>query len=168
MYNSRVLRRLGAAAFTSRERDMKTGHKFFLGSVVIGVGLTFLLVTGVEQSSARHLTLDLLLAPGAAGKAGGERIQLGGCTVVAGSIQWDEFRHRPTFTVTDGDRVLLVRYTGNAVLPDTFKDRAQVVLEGRYHPVGQRFEADVVFAKCPSKYEGQSYDGHVDALAADG
>ena len=144
---------------------MKTGHKFVLGSIVIGVGLIFLLITGVEQSSARHVTLDLLLAPEATGEVGGGRIQLGGCTVVEGSIQWDEYRHRPVFTVTDGDRTLQVRYTGNAVLPDTFKDRALVVLEGRYNMAGRQFEAEVVFAKCPSKYEGESYDNHVDALA---
>ena len=26
------------------------------------------------------------------------------------------------------------------------------------------FDAEVVFAKCPSKYEGQDYDGHVQAM----
>jgi cytochrome c-type biogenesis protein CcmE len=93
-----------------------------------------------------------------------ERVQLGGCTVVEGSIHWDEYRHRPDFTVTDGERVLRVRYTGSAVLPDTFKDRAQVVLEGRYLAAQDLFDAKVVFAKCPSKYEGQDYQGHVQAL----
>ncbi|MFH1572321.1 MAG: cytochrome c maturation protein CcmE [Gemmatimonadota bacterium] len=146
---------------------MKTGHKFVIGSVVIGGGLVFLLFSGVKQSAARHMTLDMLLQP-AATQVGGGRIQLGGCQVVAGSIQWDEYRHRPQFAVTDGQRVLPVRYTGNAVLPDTFKDQAQVVLEGRYDTGRGRFEADVVFAKCPSKYEGKSYDEHVEALAAPG
>ena len=145
---------------------MKTGHKFALGSVLIGAGLIFLLVTGVEQSAARHVTLDMLLAPRPPGEVAAGRLQLGGCTVVAGSIQWDEFRHRPAFVITDGQRRLQVRYTGNAVLPDTFKDRAQVVLEGRYDAGARRFEADVVFAKCPSKYEGETYDGHVEAVGA--
>ena len=26
------------------------------------------------------------------------------------------------------------------------------------------FAAEIVFAKCPSKYEGQSYEGHVQAM----
>lgn len=168
MYHFQGLCRSIAAPKIDREKCMKTGHKFVLGSVVIGVGLTFLLVTGVKQSSARHVTLDILLAPQTASEVGGGRIQLGGCTVVEGSIQWDEFRHRPTFTVTDGSRNLQVRYVGNAVLPDTFKDRAQVVVEGSYKGAAGSFEADVVFAKCPSKYEGESYDDHVDAYAEDG
>ena len=140
---------------------MKTGHKFVLGSVVVAAGFVFLLLTGVRQSSARHMTLDGLLSQAA--QAG--RIQLGGCTVVPGSIQWDEYHHRARFTVTDGARVLQVRYTGNAVLPDTFKDEAQVVLEGHYAADVGHFDADIVFAKCPSKYEGKSYDEHVDAFA---
>ena len=78
-----------------------------------------------------------------------------------------EYRHRPAFTVTDGERALQVRYTGNAVLPDTFRDKALVVLEGRLTQANQ-FEADLVFAKCPSKYEGESYDDHVEALKKEG
>ena len=93
-----------------------------------------------------------------------QRILLGGGTVVAGSIEWDAYRSRPEFTITDGERTLKVRYVGHAVLPDTFKDEALVVLEGQYRPSDQVFAADVVFAKCPSKYEGQSYEGHIDAM----
>lgn len=142
-------------------------YKFIVGTVVVTAGLVFLLISGVRQSSARHLTLDMLLAKAATSELKDQRIQLGGCTVVDGSIQWDEYRHRPEFTVTDGERDLQVRYTGNAILPDTFKDKALVVLEGRFTQSNQ-FEADVVFAKCPSKYEGESYDDHVEALKDEG
>ena len=142
-------------------------YKFVVGSVVVSAGLVFLLISGVRQSSARHLTLDMLLTQAANSELRDRRIQLGGCTVVDGSIRWDEYRHRPAFTVTDGERALQVRYTGNAVLPDTFRDRALVVLEGRLTQAKQ-FEADVVFAKCPSKYEGESYDDHVEALKKEG
>ncbi len=142
-------------------------YKFVVGSVVVSAGLVFLLISGVRQSSARHLTLDMLLTQAANSELRDRRIQLGGCTVVDGSIRWDEYRHRPAFTVTDGERALQVRYTGNAVLPDTFRDRALVVLEGRLTQANQ-FEADVVFAKCPSKYEGESYDDHVEALKKEG
>mgnify|MGYP001266697822 CR=1 FL=1 len=142
-------------------------YKFVVGSVVVTAGLVFLLISGVRQSSARHLTLDMLLTQAANSELRDRRIQLGGCTVVDGSIQWDEYRHRPAFTVTDGERALQVRYTGNAVLPDTFRDRALVVLEGRLTQANQ-FEADLVFAKCPSKYEGESYDDHVEALKKEG
>ena len=135
-------------------------YKFIVGSIVVTVGLAYLLITGVRQSAARHITLDML-DPTAQITA--QRVQLGGCTVVEGSIAWDEYRHRPDFTITDGERTLQVSYTGNAMLPDTFRDKAQVGLEGRF-TAADRFEADTVFAKCPSKYEGKSYDDHVKAL----
>ena len=42
--------------------------------------------------------------------------------------------------------------------PDLFKDGAEVVLEGRLAQdgPGARFHADKLFAKCPSKFEGQA------------
>lgn len=137
-------------------------QKLVLGSLVVALGVIALVVLGVRQSSARHMTLDQLITVPLESATG--RIQLAGCTVVPGSIQWDEYRHRPAFTITDGERQIEVRYTGNAVLPDTFQDRAQVVMEGRYVPESARFEAEVVMAKCPSKYEGQSYEEHREAL----
>ena len=94
----------------------------------------------------------------------GERIQLGGSTIVPGSIQWDKYKSSAAFDITDGERTMRVQYVGNAVLPDTFKDEALVVLEGKYVAANNSFDAEVVFAKCPSKYEGQDYDGHMQAM----
>ncbi len=138
-------------------------RKFVLGGALIAAGLVFLLVNGVQQSVATHMDLSALLQRAEAD----ERIQLGGNTVVPGSIEWGQYRSRPEFQITDGERQLKVQYVGNAVLPDTFKDKAQVVLEGHYDPDKNVFEAQVVFAKCPSKYEGQSYEGHIQAMNAD-
>jgi cytochrome c-type biogenesis protein CcmE len=138
-------------------------HKFTLGAALIAASLVYLFVTSVEQSAATHMTLSTLIG-GEANDFSKQRIQLGGCTVVEGSIQWDQYRHRPEFTITDGEQVLQVRYKGNGVLPDTFKDKALVVLEGHYNAEKQFFDAQVVFAKCPSKYEGQDYEGHVEAM----
>ena len=139
-------------------------YKFIFGSVMIAAGLIYLFATGVQQSSAMHLTLPGLMDQLAQKSLNNQRIQLGGSTVVPGSIKWDEYHHRPEFTITDGEHTLLVRYTGSTVLPDTFKDKAIVVLEGHYQPDQNIFDAQVVFAKCPSKYEGQSYQDHVDAI----
>ena len=139
-------------------------YQFILGSLVIAAGLIYLFATGVQQSAAMHLTLPTLMDQLAQKDFKGQRIQLGGGTVVPGSIKWDEYHHRPEFTITDGEHTLQVRYTGSTVLPDTFKDKATVVLEGHYKPDQNFFEAQVVFAKCPSKYEGQSYEGHTEAM----
>jgi len=137
-------------------------RQFTIGSIIVAVGIAVLLVMGVRQSSSRHMTLDVLLVESE--EVADRRIQLGGCTVVPGTIEWDEYRHRPEFQITDGQSQIAVRYTGNSVLPDTFQDRAQVVIEGRFSADDGRFDAEIVFAKCPSKYEGQNYDEHVDAL----
>lgn len=141
-------------------------HKFTLGGLVIVAGLGFLLVRGFEQNTAAHITLATLSQKAATNAWDDQRIQLGGSTVVPGSIKWDKYHHRPEFSITDGQHTLQVRYTGNAVLPDTFRDESQVVLEGHYNPSHGLFEAQVVFAKCPSKYEGQSYEGHIQAMEA--
>ena len=45
-------------------------------------------------------------------------------------------------------------YTG--VLPDTFKDEAEVVLKGSFTADGFHVQPDGVMAKCPSKYEAAS------------
>jgi cytochrome c-type biogenesis protein CcmE len=47
--------------------------------------------------------------------------------------------------------VVEVSYTG--IVPDTFKDEAEVVLKGQLAPDGFHVVKDGVVAKCPSKYE---------------
>jgi cytochrome c-type biogenesis protein CcmE len=44
-------------------------------------------------------------------------------------------------------------YTG--IVPDTFKDEAEVVLKGKLTPTGFHTDPNGVMAKCPSKYEAQ-------------
>ena len=139
-------------------------YKFTLGAIAIAARLLYLFISGVQQAAATHLTLSSLAQKSGLINFDDERIQLGGCTVVEGSIQWDQYHHRSQFTVTDGDHTLQVKYTGSGVLPDTFKDKSQVVLEGYYDPAVQLFDAKIVFAKCPSKYEGESYEDHVEAI----
>jgi len=41
----------------------------------------------------------------------------------------------------------------NGIVPDTFKDEAEVVLKGKLTPVGFKTDPNGVMAKCPSKYE---------------
>ena len=56
------------------------------------------------------------------------------------------------FTLLDkgGSATLPVDFTG--IIPDTFVDEADVVVEGRRRADGV-FEATTLLAKCPSKYE---------------
>ncbi len=57
---------------------------------------------------------------------------------------------RVRFGLTKGGAVLEVDYGGQR--PDTFADCAEVIVGGRLLP-GQRFAAETLLAKCPSKYD---------------
>jgi cytochrome c-type biogenesis protein CcmE len=50
--------------------------------------------------------------------------------------------------------VVTASYTG--IVPDTFKDEAEVVLKGKLSTEGFRVDPNGVMAKCPSKYEAAS------------
>jgi cytochrome c-type biogenesis protein CcmE len=53
-----------------------------------------------------------------------------------------------------GDHVVEASYTG--IVPDTFKDEAEVVLKGKLTATGFHTDPNGVTAKCPSKYEAKS------------
>jgi len=47
----------------------------------------------------------------------------------------------------------VVNASYNGIVPDTFKDEAEVVLKGKLTPDGFKTDPNGVMAKCPSKYE---------------
>ena len=53
----------------------------------------------------------------------------------------------------DKSQTMQVRYTG--IVPDTFKDGAEVIVEGGVQPDGT-FSAKVLMTKCPSKYQKEN------------
>jgi cytochrome c-type biogenesis protein CcmE len=52
-----------------------------------------------------------------------------------------------------GESGNVVEASYKGVVPDTFKDEAEVVLRGRLTPEGFHTDPNGVIAKCPSKYE---------------
>lgn len=72
---------------------------------------------------------------------------------VLGSIERDPARRILRFRVRDqnGGEMTAV-YSG--IVPDAFRDSAEVVISGRYSARDDRFAADELQAKCPSKYQG--------------
>ena len=71
-------------------------------------------------------------------------------TVVPGSIQKDGLT--TAFVVTDGKTEIDV--VTDAAVPDTFKDRSEIVARGSYD--GSTFSAVDVLAKCPSKFKARA------------
>jgi cytochrome c-type biogenesis protein CcmE len=61
------------------------------------------------------------------------------------------------FVVESGGHKVHASYTG--IVPDTFKNGAEVVLKGTLGPDGFRVTEDGIMAKCPSKYEPGSGGG---------
>lgn len=78
-----------------------------------------------------------------------QRIRVGG-DVAAGTIQ--HLPGRVDFVLKAEGKTLPVSYVGADPLPDTFKDGAQCLVEGKAMPDG-RFVAEQIQAKCASKYE---------------
>jgi cytochrome c-type biogenesis protein CcmE len=80
----------------------------------------------------------------------GKKLQLHGY-VVPDSIlrKRDSLDYR--FQVQSKGAVIPARYSG--IVPDTFKDEAEVVLKGTLSPDGFSVDPNGVMAKCPSKYE---------------
>ena len=64
------------------------------------------------------------------------------------SLEW-------RFKVQSRDRAHVVNATYTGVVPDTFKDEAEVVLKGRLDGTGFHVAPSGVMAKCPSKYDPQ-------------
>jgi cytochrome c-type biogenesis protein CcmE len=58
--------------------------------------------------------------------------------------------------VTDGVREVRVVFAKE--VPDTFKENGDVVVEGR-PDAGGVFQARMLLAKCPSKYEKEGMEG---------
>ena len=125
---------------------MKKQAKFVVGISVIIVSLACLAWLGYGESKTYyHTILELQTLKGAELS---HRMRVGG-TVAPGSIR--RFTGRVDFVLEGEGKSLPVSYVGSDPLPDTFVDKSQALVEGR--PTDGRFVAEVVQAKCASKYE---------------
>jgi cytochrome c-type biogenesis protein CcmE len=126
---------------------MKAQRKFVIGSAIILATLLSLAYVGYTESKTYYHTISELVT--LQGSALHQRMRVSG-NVRTGSIAHRE--GRVDFVLEEQGKVLPVSYTGTDPLPDTFKDGAQALVEGRLMPDG-RFTAEQVQAKCASKYE---------------
>jgi cytochrome c-type biogenesis protein CcmE len=125
---------------------MNSKLKFGLITMIIVGTLTWLGVSGVNETATYYVTVDELRSMDDALE---KRLRVGG-DVEPNSIVRDS--EKVVFTITQGDEKLQVVYTGRDPLPDTFRDRAQALCDGRLRSDGV-FEAKKIQAKCASKYE---------------
>ena len=128
---------------------MKTYAKFaILVVAIIGV-LAWLAAGGINETKTYYKTIAELKQMGP--RAYGERLRVGG-DVAVGSIQRNG--KEVEFVLQQDNTTLKVVYSGTETLPDTFKDGAQALADGKLEKDGV-FRAARIQAKCASKYESK-------------
>ena len=128
---------------------MKTYGKFAaLVVVIIGV-LVWLAMGGISETKTYYKTISELTQMG--DQAQGKRLRVGG-DIEQGSIV--RTGKEVSFVMHQDALKLKVVYSGIDPLPDTFKDGAQALADGRLGANGV-FEANKIQAKCASKYEAK-------------
>ena len=123
--------------------------KVALTAVVLLSAFGGLLWYSLRQDTAYYKHVDEVMANPDQWK--GKSLQLHGF-VVKGTWMQKPNTLEYQFKVENKGSVVNASYTG--ILPDTFKDEAEVVLNGRLNTAGSFDVApNGVMAKCPSKYE---------------
>ena len=120
--------------------------RFGVVIAVIVMALSYLAYTGVQDSKSYYVTIKELNGMGDG--AYSKRLRVAG-NVAPGSIK-RQGTHLE-FQLEEEGRTIPVVYSGTEAPPDTFKDNAQALAEGRYGKDGV-FHATNIQAKCASKY----------------
>lgn len=128
---------------------MNTYLKFGLLIVIVLGTLGWLAVGGVSEAKAYYKTIPEVRAMGNEAMTKNLR--------VAGDVEKDSIQRKGTevyFILTQDGQKMNVVYTGTDPLPDTFRDGAQALADGRLQADGS-FRAKKIQAKCASKYEAK-------------
>jgi cytochrome c-type biogenesis protein CcmE len=123
--------------------------KIALTCVVLCGALVGLMYTTLQEGTEYYMHVDEVMADAQAWQ--GKRLQLHGFV--------SDLRQRPNtldykFQVHNNGKIVTAEYSG--VVPDNFKNGAEVVLKGQLQPHGFTVAPNGVMAKCPSKYTPKS------------
>lgn len=126
--------------------------KIGLTSIVLAVAFTGLMYQTLGEATEYYKLVDEVMVDPEPWY--GKKLQLHGyAKQVTRKPSSLEYR----FQVESNGEVVTAMYKG--VVPDTFKDDAEVVLKGTLTPEGFVVAPNGVMAKCPSKYEAQGVTG---------
>ena len=127
--------------------------KFGLLIVAILGALTWLAVGGISDTKTYYKTIKELNQMGDQGKE--KRLRVGG-DIAPNSINREGNKVEFTLLQVEGQEKLNLKvvYSGIDPLPDTFKDGAQALADGKLGS-DNVFHATKVQAKCASKYEAK-------------
>jgi cytochrome c-type biogenesis protein CcmE len=126
--------------------------KIAVTAAVLVTALLGLLYASLREGTEYYKHVDEVMVNPSAWQ--GKRLQLHG-TVVEKSIEKRPGTLDYRFKVESNGHVVTATYTG--VIPDNFKDGAEVVMKGTLGPNGFTVDArNGIMAKCPSKYEAST------------
>ncbi|MCL5958276.1 MAG: cytochrome c maturation protein CcmE [Chloroflexi bacterium] len=120
--------------------------KFVIGGAIVLLAIAYLMYSSMQDATLYYLTPSELI--NRAETIPDQGVRLGG-KAVEGSVDFDKSAQTLSFKVGDDQVEIPVVYKG--VIPDTFKEGVDVIVEGKLSPQGV-FEASTLLAKCPSKY----------------
>ena len=123
--------------------------KILVTAAVLVLALTGLMFATLREDTQFYKHVDEVMVDPSAWH--GKRLQLHGY-VTGIERKRNSLDYR--FSVQSNGRVVQASYSG--VVPDTFKEGAEVVLKGTLSGDGFHVENKGVMAKCPSKYEAKS------------
>jgi cytochrome c-type biogenesis protein CcmE len=129
----------------------KKTARALISTTIIGGALAVLLTFSLSEGAQYYKRVDeVMVSPE---QWYGKNLQLHGY-VVEGSHLVNPKALQHKFSIRTGAHTVNASFTG--VVPDTFKDGSEVVLNGRLGPEGFHVAPGGVMAKCPSKYEGKA------------
>ena len=117
---------------------------------VILVAVIYVFITGLSDTMVYYYNVSEVSERRA--ELTGDALRVHG-QVVPGSIEKDATGLIHKFLIEEGGLTVPVVYRD--IVPDTFEDRADAVVEGSFDSSGI-FQATFLMAKCPSKYEAET------------
>ena len=130
---------------------MERHRRFIVGAAIIVAAVTYLVYTGIRETSVYYLTIEEFLVKREA--VAGEGLRVSG-QVGAKSIDWNPATLDLKFRLVNPEQSDGVLVAYNGVLPDMFADERDVIVEGVYGRDGA-FHARTLLTSCPSKYEAE-------------
>lgn len=131
----------------------KSRSPYILALTLFLFGIGYIVVSGISENSVYFLNVSEALAmPAEELKAA----RLFG-TVKDSEIYEEGQGVAVRFMLEDQSnkqQILPVVYRGS--VPDTFKDGAEVIVEGAYATTENHFKAKTLMTKCPSKYQKEN------------
>ena len=125
---------------------MRKYWKFGALMVVIVGSLVWLATAGISGSQSYYKTVSEMYQMG--GSAQSHHLRVMGDVQAKSIVRGSGVVH---FVLVENNKTVKVDYEGRDPLPDTFKDGAQALADGRLGPDGV-FHAEQIQAKCASKY----------------